>query len=162
MKTFSSKPIKCLVALFAGWIAAGVSFGVPYTMPMLLKDGDHSLETVFISFLFPVLITGALFVPCWLLIVVPLVAFLRSKSDFWRPHVSIPFGGIFGLIITYPVAQIFWSGVEFDAKSVILLAAFSGAASGATTLGVISFMNRKDLKIAKNMTLPNPATNPAD
>lgn len=121
-----SKVGTALAALILGWIAA--------VIPTAFAVGTLSY-----------LLTGFLVIPCWLLLAVPLFIFLRPTSDFWRSWGSIPFGAIVGTTIS---SSFYYTvdGYPTPSFGEVLPFALSGAASGGTTLGTISWRNRMSQK----------------
>lgn len=85
---------------------------------------------------------GLMVVACWALIAMPLFAFLRPDSPFWRYRVSIPMGAIIGglLITTFLFAT---DSSPMPSLEAVLSFALSGAASGGTMFGLLSWRNRR-------------------
>jgi hypothetical protein len=154
MQTVFLKLAKCFVALFAGWTAAAVPIAVP---ALLNPPGDIAGEALLFFFL----LTGALAVPCWLLIAVPLFVCLPLRAKFWRYYMSILFCSVFGLLISFAFAIALYAGPASGEGTGILLLTLSGTASGATTFGVMSWMNKRNHKKGDEMARPNLATEPA-
>ncbi|HTV43416.1 MAG TPA: hypothetical protein VMF08_22830 [Candidatus Sulfotelmatobacter sp.] len=154
MKTVFLKLAECIFALLAGWIAAAVPMAVSAHLPAHADIRD-------VAWLFFLLVTGALVVPCWILIAVPLFVFLRSRAVFWRYYVSIPFGAVIGLLISFALAFALYAGPVSGAGTGIFWLTLSGAASGAMTFGVMSWMNGREHKNEEKMARPGLTVEPA-
>ena len=131
-KTAPSMMGSALAALIMGWSAPTILLALPivYLNPGRLDAvGDLLLFSFCIAF------------PCWFFVVVPLAISLRPDLSFWRYHVSIPFGAVVcGLICLSVFMLIIGDLIPWRAS---ILPALSGAVSGGTLFGLLSWRNQK-------------------